>query len=67
VTEARALLTEMGAPVLPGQISQRASLSHALITGQSVNEFEPDGRAAREIETMWAAVVELARTFKHKG
>lgn len=67
VAEARALLTEMGAPVLPGQVSQRASLSHALITGQSVNEFEPDGRAAREIETMWSAVVELARTFKRMG
>lgn len=67
VAEARALLTEMGAPVLPGQVSQRASLSHALITGQSVNEFEPDGRAAREIETMWSAVVTLARTFKRKG
>lgn len=66
VAEARALLTEMGAPVLPGQVSQRASLSHALITGQSVNEFEPDGRAAREIETMWASVVELAQTFKRK-
>lgn len=61
--EARALLIEMGAPVLPGQVSQRASFSHALITGQSVHEFEPDGRAAREIDAMWSAVVRLARTF----
>ncbi|MCJ2065864.1 ParA family protein [Methylobacterium sp. J-088] len=65
--EARALLTEMGAPVLPGQVSQRASFSHALITGQSVTEFEPDGRAAREVDTMWTAVVQLARTFSRKS
>lgn len=64
--EARALLTDMGAPVLPGQVSQRASFSHALITGQSVHEFEPDGRAAREVDAMWTAVVQLARTFTRK-
>lgn len=67
VAEARGVLTAMGAPVLPGQVSQRASLSHALITGQAVNEFEPDSRAAREIETMWSAVVSLARTFPRRG
>lgn len=67
VAEARALLTGMGAPVLPGQVSQRASLSHALITGQAVNEFEPDGRASREIEAMWTATVSLARTFPRRG
>ncbi|MCJ2038796.1 ParA family protein [Methylobacterium sp. J-059] len=67
VAEARGLLTSMGAPVLPGQVSQRASLSHALITGQAVNEFEPDGRAAREIEAMWSAVVGLARAFPRKA
>ncbi len=64
--EARALLTEMGAPVLPGQISQRASFSHALISGQAVSEFEPDGRAAGETEAMWSAVAQLARTFSRK-
>lgn len=67
VAEARTVLADMGAPVLPGQISQRASLSHALITGQAVNEFEPDSRAAREIEAAWAAVVQLARTFPRKA
>jgi chromosome partitioning protein len=65
--EARGVLTAMGAPVLPGQVSQRASFSHALISGQSVNEFEPDGRAAGEIDAMWSAVVKLARTFPRKA
>ncbi|MFJ7441272.1 AAA family ATPase [Methylorubrum thiocyanatum] len=63
VAEARAVLTEMGAPVLPGQVSQRASLSHALISGQSVNEYDPEGRAAAEIAAMWSAVTDLARAF----
>lgn len=67
VAEARSVLVDMGAPVLPGQVSQRASLSHALITGQAVNEFEPDGRAAREIEAAWSAVTKLARTFTRKA
>lgn len=66
VAEARAVLTEMGAPVLPGQVSQRASLSHAIITGQAVTEFEPDGRAAAEISAMWSAVTKLARAFPRK-
>ncbi|KZB99360.1 Chromosome-partitioning ATPase Soj [Methylobacterium radiotolerans] len=63
VAEARAFLAGMEAPVLPGQISQRASFSHALITGQAVSEYEPDGRAAAEIQAMWSAVTELARAF----
>jgi chromosome partitioning protein len=67
VAEARAVLVGMGAPVLPGQVSQRASLSHALISGQSVNEYDPDSRAALEIGAMWSAVSELARTFPRKA
>ena len=67
VAEARAFLAGMDAPVLPGQVSQRASFSHALITGQAVSEYEPDGRAAAEIAAMWSAVTELARAFPRKA
>lgn len=66
VTEARIMLTDMGAPVLPGQVSQRAGLSHALISGQSVNEYDPEGRAANEIAGMWSHVVALAQEFRRK-
>lgn len=59
VAEARQVLEGLGAPVLPGQISQRAALSHALISGQAVIEFEPGGRAAGEIETAWSAIVNI--------
>lgn len=67
VAEARAVLSSMGAPVLPGQVSQRASFSHALITGQSVTEYDPDGRAAGEIRTMWDAVTKLAEGQTRKS
>lgn len=63
VAETRAVLAAMGAPVLPGQVSQRASLSHALILGQSVGEYDPEGRATAEIGAMWSNVTQLARTF----
>ncbi|ACL58372.1 ParA family protein [Methylobacterium nodulans] len=63
VAETRAVLASMGAPVLPGQVSQRASLSHALITGQSVDEYDPHGRATAEIAAMWSTVSELARSL----
>lgn len=66
VAEARAILVGMGAPVLPGQVSQRASLSHALISGQSVSEYDPESRAAAEIGTMWSAVSSLAREFPRR-
>ncbi|GEP04923.1 ParA family protein [Methylobacterium oxalidis] len=61
VAETRTVLTELGAPVLPGQVSQRASLSHALISGQSVTEYDPGSRAADEVGAMWSAVVESLR------
>ncbi|WP_336492329.1 ParA family protein [Methylobacterium nigriterrae] len=63
VAETRAVLTSMGVPVLPGQVSQRASLSHALISGQSVDEYDPQGRATAEIAALWQTASELARTF----
>lgn len=65
VVETRAVLEGMGAIVLPGQVSQRASLSHALISGQSVNEYDPSSRAAAEIEAMWSAIVHLVRPAAH--
>ncbi|MDR7037319.1 chromosome partitioning protein [Methylobacterium sp. BE186] len=64
VAETRTVLTDLGAPVLPGQVSQRASLSHALISGQSVGEYDPGSRAAEEVGAMWSTVVDLVRPAK---
>ena len=57
-TEARAGLAEYGMPVLTQSITQRAALSHALIDGRAVTEFEPQGKAALELQGVWQWVEE---------
>jgi chromosome partitioning protein len=54
--EARAALTQSGVTVLPDVLHQYAPLSHAVIDGRSVHEYDPDGQAAAEIEKLFAAV-----------
>jgi chromosome partitioning protein len=54
VAEARETLVRMGATVAEAVISQRVAMSHAVIGGQTVNEYEPDGRAAAEVQALWA-------------
>lgn len=51
VTEARRALE--GRPTCPVSIVQRAALSHALISGGAVHEYEPSGKAAKEISQLW--------------
>jgi len=55
VTEARQALETYGIPVSDVAISQRAAFSHALIDGRSVSEFERNGKAAQEIDSLWSA------------
>jgi len=56
VAEARETLTRMGATVAASVISQRVAMSHAVIGGQTVNEYEPEGRAAAEMLALWTEV-----------
>ncbi len=53
VAEARETLQGMGATVASAVVSQRVALSHAIIAGQTVNEYEPDGRGAAEMLALW--------------
>lgn len=63
VTEARAVLDDLGAPTLACYVAQRADLSHSLISGSAVHEFAPDGRAADEIGRAWSVIQKvLAKT-----
>ncbi|MCJ2110542.1 ParA family protein [Methylobacterium sp. E-025] len=64
VAEARETLTRMGATVARSVVSQRVAMSHAVIGGQTVNEFEPNGRAAEEMLALWHEVQE---TMKGQG
>lgn len=61
VSEARETLTRMGATVARAVVSQRVAMSHAVIGGQTVNEFEPNGRAAEEMLALWAEVQSMMK------
>ena len=61
VTEARRALAAYGLPMAPMVVTQRAALSHALNDGRAVTEFEPDGKASAELQTLWSWLDDQAR------
>ena len=61
ITEAREALRLLGADVAAASIAQRVALSHAIITGQTVGEYDPEGRAAREIDALWREISKIKR------
>jgi len=56
VAEARAALVAMGATVAATALANRVAMSHAILTGSTVNEHEPDGKAAAEVAALWQEV-----------
>lgn len=56
VSEARAALVAMGATVAATALANRVAMSHAILTGSTVNEHEPDGKAAAEVAALWQEV-----------
>lgn len=54
--EARAALEQQGVTVMDAVLQQRAAYSHAVIDGRSVHEYEPDGKAAGEIDALFACM-----------
>ncbi|GJE59221.1 Chromosome-partitioning ATPase Soj [Methylobacterium trifolii] len=59
VSEARAALANMGATVAKTVLANRVSMSHAILTGSTVNEHEPGGKAAGEVEALWREIEAL--------
>lgn len=55
-SDARKALKAFGVPVAPVSIVQRAALSHALLSGMTVSETEPEGKATKEIRALWRYV-----------
>ena len=53
VREAREALGVYNLPVSPISVSQRAALSHALIDGRAVTEFDAKGKASSEIRGLY--------------
>jgi chromosome partitioning protein len=54
VDDARAGLEEKGARVAPQTIYQRVAYAHSVIDGRTAIEFEPDGKAAAEMVTLFS-------------
>jgi len=51
--EARHALGAYHLPVAEVSIGNRQAFAHALIDGRAITEFEPDGKAARELRTLF--------------
>jgi chromosome partitioning protein len=56
IMETREALSEHGIPVLESEIGERRAFARAVASGRAVAEFEPDGRAAREIRALWREI-----------
>ncbi len=50
---AEGLIREQGAQVAPLQLTQRAAYGHSVIDGRTAMEFEPEGKAASEIQALY--------------
>ncbi len=64
--EARAVLERQGVRVLDAVIHQRVAYSHAVIDGRSVHEYEPDGQAAAEIDSLYNTITKYLVTPTRK-
>jgi chromosome partitioning protein len=51
--EAAEGLTARGARVAPHQLTHRAAFTHGVIDGRTAQEFEPQGKAAEEIDALY--------------
>ena len=51
--EAKEALQQQGIEVFDSVLQQRAAYTHAVIDGRSVHEYEPEGKAAAEIDALF--------------
>src|SRR3954454_9395724 len=59
----RAITAQFGFAVCPVRIGQRVAFNRCLLTGQTAQEFDPSGKAAREVD----ALLKWVRTIVSKG
>ena len=65
--EARAALEQQGITVIDPVLHHRAAYSHAVIDGRSVHEYEPDGKAAAEIDDLYNFITGLLGYTEARG
>ena len=51
--ETTEVVIEIGLPVAPHRLSERAAFRHATGSGQTAQETEPSGKAAAEVTALW--------------
>jgi chromosome partitioning protein len=56
------LVTEIGLPVAPVRLSERAAFRHATGSGQVAQETEPQGKAAGEVDALWRWICQQVGT-----
>jgi chromosome partitioning protein len=61
IIETRTVLSDYGLALAPITITDRRAFARAVATGRAVTEFEPDGKAADEIRTLWQWLKEQIR------
>ena len=61
--EAAEAIAGLGAEVCPVRLVSRVAFSRALITGLTAQEFEQDGKAAREIQSLHTFICERVHMF----
>src|SRR5215831_12143817 len=49
----KAIVAEFNMPVCPVRFGERVAYSRCLISGQTAQEFEPDGKAAQEVQEFY--------------
>ncbi len=59
--EAVEAVSSYGVKVLPVRIGQRAAFVHALTAGKTAQEYEPNGKAAKEIKDLYMAICKHAK------
>jgi chromosome partitioning protein len=62
--DAKAVIEKLHAlKVAPVHLCQRNAYADATITGQTASEYEPSGKAAQEIDALYALTISIAQSL----
>lgn len=53
--------------VAPVHLCQRNAFSDAIIAGQTVNEYEPKGKAAGEVNELYSLIISITQSLNHEA
>ena len=65
--QAREVLADLGVAVCPAGFGHRAAIEHAAALGLSAQEYEPQGKAAEEMASVYVFVSQLVNSTTRQG